>query len=492
MSLGRLIKLSGLALLHGASKPLPSLKQKALNRTANARGIPTKVTQVLATFKKSDAHLKALKAMEALPLEAMVEVLRDDAPQLLTSLESISEGAHPASLGQVHQAEKDGQTFALKLQYPSAVQDMAFDQAWMDRLAQTFATFRQGFGLKAYKRELKEGLQREMDFMSEALTMETFHNHFQNHEGLVIPNPSPKSSGRRHVLMSWEGSEPLEPKKLSKKDTLSLQSSLEHFFLDSLFSLGQVHADPNPGNFGVREEGEQFKWVIYDFGAVHVLDEETRLGLLLLLRMAEDRKGDPYPLLVRLGFDASALEPIREKLLAFIFILFEPFLSDGRFHLDTWNRSKRTHDVLGEQRYQFMVAAPTHWIGLMRALQGFFHYSELLGVGVYLRKKIETYFHRHAQAMAILRDGLEELPLEISQYLHIQVKEGYIEKVKVIFKAECVECLEELMEEDTLKSLQEQDIDIEEIKTQARANSYRPMELFTRQIGEKTIRVFID
>jgi predicted unusual protein kinase regulating ubiquinone biosynthesis (AarF/ABC1/UbiB family) len=254
----------------------------------------------------------------------------------------------------------------------------------------------------------------------------------------------------------------------------------------------EVHADPNPGNFGVRWEGDQVQWVIYDFGAVHALDEETRLGLLLLLKMADDRKGDPFSLLVRLGFDRTALEPIRDNLLAFLTVLFEPFLSEGRFQLNTWNRSNRTRDLLGEHRYQFMIASPAKWIGLMRALQGFFHYSELLGAGVFLRKKLEQHFRRHAQAMTTFRESIEETPVQLSEHLHIQVREGSSEKVKVIFRADCVECLEELMEEETLKSLQDQGINLEDIKSKTRANGYRPMELFTQNVGEKTIRVFID
>lgn len=492
MSLGRLIKLSSLALLHGAAKPLPGLRQKALQKSTNARGIPTKVTQVLATFKNSEEHLQALRDMKALPLEAMLEVLRTDAPELLDELESISEKAHPASLGQVHQVQREGELLALKLQYPGALQDMAFDQAWMERLSQTFSTFKKGFGIEDYKKELREGLEKELDFRAEAEAMTRFHEHFKSIEGLIIPLPIDDLAQQRYLLMTWEESQSLDAEALSERQSLDLQAALDTFFLDSLFSLMEVHADPNPGNFGVRWEGDQVQWVIYDFGAVHALDEETRLGLLLLLKMADDRKGDPFSLLVRLGFDRTALEPIRDNLLAFLTVLFEPFLSEGRFQLNTWNRSNRTRDLLGEHRYQFMIASPAKWIGLMRALQGFFHYSELLGAGVFLRKKLEQHFRRHAQAMTAFRESIEETPVQLSKHLHIQVREGSSEKVKVIFRADCVECLEELMEEETLKSLQDQGINLEDIKSKTRANGYRPMELFTQNVGEKTIRVFID
>jgi len=109
-----------------------------------------------------------------------------------------------------------------------------------------------------------------------------------------------------------------------------------------------------------------------------------------------------------------------------------------------------------------------------------------------VRKKINSYFRQHAYGLEELRNGLEEAPVQISQYLHILVREGQAEKVKVTFKADAVECLEELMEESHLKHLQAQGIDLEAIKSKVRSNGYRPMELFTQDLGNKSIRVYIE
>lgn len=489
-SIGRSLRLSSLTLLRGASKLLPEgklrdgLQEKARRQSLSSRGIPTKLSQILSLRNPKEAA--ALTAMEALPVEEILEVIQEDAPKLLKAMDIISEVGLPASMGQVHRVEMGGREYALKLQYPKALQDLLFDQVWMDRIADTFATFKRGFSLDSYRKEIKESLLLELDYQQEAQSLSTFHEHFKNTPGLLIPAAHSGHSGSRHLLMDWLPSESFDPQQLEHQQKLTITKALESLLVGSIFELGRVHSDPNPGNFGFSVSRGKASLVVHDFGATCEISPQSRRSILEILSMVERGSGDPLPALVEAGFDASALEPIRSNLLAFLAVQVEPFLSEGRMKLSEWNRSQRSADILGDHRFQFMIAAPPAWLGFMRALQGFFHYAQLLGVGVFLRP------HLLPHLRSFTPPPREEKPIPLARRLIIHVREDERDKVRLTLTADAVENLADLMEDDLLQQLNAQKIDLDQIIKEVRVNGYRPMDLFTSRQGTKVVKVTLE
>ncbi len=178
-----------------------------------------------------------------------------------------------ASIGQVHRATTDdGQSVAVKVQYPGV--DAAVDS---DLAHLKFALSASGLikvkrqALNAMFIELKKRLHEELDYCNEADNLRFFSKYYQNHPTVVIPVLIPERSSQRILTMRYEAGDPLESlEELGYSQALRNQIgvSLVEIMADQIFSLHRLHADPNPANFGFRQDG---KIVFYDFGCTKTL-----------------------------------------------------------------------------------------------------------------------------------------------------------------------------------------------------------------------------
>ncbi|MDT3402792.1 ABC1 kinase family protein [Mucilaginibacter terrae] len=178
-----------------------------------------------------------------------------------------------ASIGQVHQAELNGQKLAVKIQYPGVGDSISSDL----KLVKPFAFRLLGMSekeLDIYMREVEERLLEETDYELEVRRSIEFSNACANLENIVFPTYYPELSSKRIITMSWiEGQHLKEFLQTNPSQELrnQLGQALWNFYNFQQHELRAVHADPHPGNFMITPDGNLG---IIDFGCIKEMPED--------------------------------------------------------------------------------------------------------------------------------------------------------------------------------------------------------------------------
>lgn len=506
MNLARAAEYTGALALQGVSGILPDGRARAAVRRAFARnlvsmrGVPMKLSQALSmsgSAEEGRLHREALAALPPLSGSEMLMHLEAVAPGLLESIATFGAEGIAASLGQVHHAlMKDGRDCAVKIRYPGISSEVGLDVKTMNLLLGMFGGLGEGFPIGAYRELFAAELAGELDYRAEARKQAMLRDGCADLGGIVIPRPYPEESGDGHILMDWESS--LSPVRFAAGAGAALKrQALDHlcaFTLRTLFGIGAVHADPNPGNFGFRPSPAGLKAVVYDFGSVVELPAAMPVLLLDLLE-AVLQGTDPYPFLLALGFAAEPLEPIRTRLRAFCDLIFAPFLSGHPLAPKDWNRKERAALILGAQRWNFMIAAPVAIFPLMRAMHGLVYYATLFDAPLHMRPAVGALLaaKRPAAAASAPAPQADDPGFPgAARSLRVEVRRNGIATVSLTFPRNAVERLPDLLDAKTLGRIRARGIRLEGIAEDARRGGFRPMDLFTCEYDGKSIKVWLE
>ena len=503
-SMKRALQYAGLSALGLGGKVLKNKSfNKALNRSmarkmTGMKGVPVKISQIIGMSEResSELHRQALEEIEPMSAKEVRDILSEQTPNLIEGAE-ISEKFYCASLGQVCKLNKDSQDYAVKIQYPDSVENMKLDNKAMSLVTGSFQNFSKGFDMSAYGQVLKEELNQELDYSREVEMQHKFYRIFSANNDIVIPLAMKKYSSSCCIVMSWELSISLEEfkKTASEKQLKEASRLVTDFYLSSILKHGLMHADPNPGNFGFRLIGDKVQLVVYDFGSVVELDREKHLRLLSLFKLCLERK-NPLAALIELDFNKDLLIPVTDKIPAFLSLLLEPFLSEGLFSYSNWQRKEKVKDILGEQRWNFMAAAPAELFLLMRSISGLFYYTEKLTGDIYCLPKLKECLHFFQDELNSIEQSYSVDLLTISHaasnHLIISVKELGTQKVKLTLPAKAIDNLKNFIPADVESKLMEKQISIESLVSEVRKNIYKPQDVFSLKDGEKEILVYLE
>jgi predicted unusual protein kinase regulating ubiquinone biosynthesis (AarF/ABC1/UbiB family) len=228
-----------------------------------------------------------------------------------------------ASIGEVFRGKlHDGTDVAVKVQRPtiqSIVQTDFRSLSIIIWFAEHFAPVPKGFiSFRMLYKELKQVIERELDFQKEMETAIHFEQRFAAMSGLKIPKVYKELCTSKVLVMEWvDGSrvtdvEYLERNEINRNE---LVQRLFRVFLPQWLEAGMFHADPHAGNVHVKSDGTL---VLLDFGMVGEISKadathfQSLLEAILLKNYAKAAE-----VLVNLGFllPEANLKPI-EKLLA--------------------------------------------------------------------------------------------------------------------------------------------------------------------------------
>jgi predicted unusual protein kinase regulating ubiquinone biosynthesis (AarF/ABC1/UbiB family) len=174
---------------------------------------------------------------------------------------------HAASIGQVHEAYKDGQKMAVKIQYPGVADAIHSDIQMVKPLAARLIGVPTKF-LDYYTEEFEQRLIEECDYTLELENGLLAKAAFKDFDNIIIPNYYKHLSNQRVLSMEWIDAMPLQQyieteKDQTKKDALG--QSLVDFVFHQIHTLKRFHADPHPGNFLVTKDNQL---VVLDFGCM--------------------------------------------------------------------------------------------------------------------------------------------------------------------------------------------------------------------------------
>ncbi len=170
-----------------------------------------------------------------------------------------------ASLGQVHRAvSMDGQSLAIKIQYPGIAKTIEGDVDLIRRLLGPLIPDKH---LIPTIDEIAARLHEEVDYLQEAENLNFFFDSLQM-DGINIPQVHPELTSCTVLTTTLMHGKPLDlwlagsPPQQARDSVAQL---LNELLTQSLYNLHTIHADPNPGNFIIGDDGTIG---LVDFGCV--------------------------------------------------------------------------------------------------------------------------------------------------------------------------------------------------------------------------------
>jgi len=248
---------------------------------SNLKGSALKVAQMLsmdrgilpAAFSDqfSQAQHKAPPLSGPLIVKTFKQYLDRSPQELFDHFEM--KATHAASIGQVHKAVKNGETLAVKIQYPGVGDSVVSDLNMVRPVA------RQMFGwkdqdLSVYFEEVKARLIEETDYELELNRSMEISEQCKDLPNLVFAQYYPEYSAERIITMSWLQGHHLDDflaLNPNQEVRNSIGQALWDFYNYQIHQLRQMHADAHPGNYLFREDGSV---AILDFGCVKVIPEQ--------------------------------------------------------------------------------------------------------------------------------------------------------------------------------------------------------------------------
>ncbi|PZW39127.1 ABC1 family protein [Mesonia algae] len=184
-----------------------------------------------------------------------------------------SNSINAASIGQVHQATKDGKKLAVKIQYPGVAESISSDLAMVKPIATRMFNL-QGSDSDKYFKEVEGKLIEETDYILEVKQSKHISQKCAQIEGLRFPKYYEDLSSEKIITMDWmQGQHLSEFTKtdFKKEDGDKIGQALWDFYMYQMHELKAVHADPHPGNFLVDKDKNL---IAIDFGCIKEVPEE--------------------------------------------------------------------------------------------------------------------------------------------------------------------------------------------------------------------------
>lgn len=178
-----------------------------------------------------------------------------------------------ASIGQVHKATLDGQTFAVKIQYPGVRESIRSDLKMVRPIATAMFKINPR-EMDQYMGEVESKLFEETDYILElerSTEIPSLCSHLKN---VIFPNYYEEYSAERILVMDWMDGKHLRDwlkTDPSQDDRNKIGQALWDFYNYQIHRLKMVHADPHPGNFIISPDNQL---VVIDFGCVKVIPED--------------------------------------------------------------------------------------------------------------------------------------------------------------------------------------------------------------------------
>ena len=184
-----------------------------------------------------------------------------------------AQSKNAASIGQVHQATKDGKKLAVKIQYPGVADSISSDLSIVKPIALRMFNLK-GKDTDKYFKEVENKLLEETDYQLELKQSQWIADQCEAIPFLRFPAYYPEYSSEKILTMDWmEGlhiSEYVSAQPQDREMNHRLGQTLWDFYMFQIHHLKKVHADPHPGNFLIDES---YNLVALDFGCVKAIPD---------------------------------------------------------------------------------------------------------------------------------------------------------------------------------------------------------------------------
>ena len=334
-----------------------------------------------------------------------------------------------ASLGQVYRAKYKARDVAVKISRPNIEETIGKNIYIVKKLlpiATRFIDENLRFSAEGMLSQFIETVDEEMDYRTEARNLIDIKNNLKEDTSVIIPKVYLDRTSRHVITLDYlPGTKITDIRTLNQHniDRAKLVYRIHRLFFKMLLRHSIFHADPHPGNISVTNNGTI---ILYDFGMVGRLDDETRRRLVRLYLGLIDK--DPVrttDVLIELGtLEASVDRRLVEKGLE---------LSIQSLHGKKVDRMevKALQDLANKTLSRFPFRLPKNLALYMRMasiLEGIYHYHnvrfQFVRVLVNLLEEEglikDAYFEEFKRYVSRFAKGIEvssELAPMIKQYL---------------------------------------------------------------------------
>ena len=314
-----------------------------------------------------------------------------------------------ASLGQVYLAKYAGEKVIVKVSRPNIeriIEDDIYVLKKILPLATRFIDPNLRFSAEGMMAQFIETVHEEMDYRIEAENLLTIKRNLVDDTSVIIPDVFLDRTTKHVLTMKYvPGVKITDIAKLDEKgiDREKLVVRVHRLFFKMLLHHNIFHADPHPGNISVADDSHL---ILYDFGMVGRLDNDTRIRLIrLYLSMIDKDPERTVNVLIELG----TLEPTVNRYIVERGIALSIESLHGR-HVDNME-VKALVELANKTMSRFPFRLPKNLALYMRM-------SSILE-GIYYHHKVPFKF------VKVLAGLLEEEGL---------VRDAYIEEIKVSAK----------------------------------------------------------
>jgi predicted unusual protein kinase regulating ubiquinone biosynthesis (AarF/ABC1/UbiB family) len=327
-----------------------------------------------------------LDVLESLQDDVLPEPFSDVRPILekeLGSPDEVFDYFNPASisgasLGQVYRAGYKGQDVVVKISRPNIEETIGQNIYILKKLlpiATRFIDENLRFSAEGMLSQFIETVYEEMDYRIEARNLLEIKNNLKNDKSVIIPKIYLDRTSRHVITLEYlPGIKVTDIKTLDQHDIdrAKLVYRIHRLFFKMLLRHSIFHADPHPGNISITSNGTI---ILYDFGMVGRLDDETRRRLVRLYLGLVDK--DPVrttDVLMELGtLETSVDRRLVEKGLE---------LSIQSLHGKKVDRMevKALQDLANKTLSRFPFRLPKNLALYMRMasiLEGIYHYHDV-------------------------------------------------------------------------------------------------------------------
>jgi predicted unusual protein kinase regulating ubiquinone biosynthesis (AarF/ABC1/UbiB family) len=298
-----------------------------------------------------------------------------------------------ASLGQVHRAATGGGVhLAVKLQYPGIAKSIESDLSLLRGMLGPLIEREQ---LRTTLDEIAARLREEVDYLQEADNLRYFARHLQM-DGICIPQVQADLSASTVLTTTLMPGCPLDVWLRGNPGQAAIDhiaEQLNAMMIKSIYELGVIHADPNPGNFIIADD---LTIGLVDFGCIKRLAPDfVEQYRQLVAAVAHHEDDTHFQRMMQLGMvppdlDQATLHRVQEVSCAlrdWFGRLFVDATFDFKAHPDFIAQGKavmhRYHDL-----YRHMKVIPD-FIFLDRTRYGLLRLFEMMGARVSFRNPYE-------------------------------------------------------------------------------------------------------
>ena len=192
-----------------------------------------------------------------------------------------------ASLGQVYLARYNGKDVIVKVSRPNIEHIVEKDIFFLKKilpLATRFIDPNLRFSAEGMLSQFIETIHEEMDYRIEAENLITIKHNLRNDKMIIIPNVILERTSKHVLTLEYiPGIKITDIEKLEAMgiDREKLVMRVHRVFFKMLLRHTIFHADPHPGNISVAPDSGG-AIILYDFGMVGRIDNETRIMLIRL------------------------------------------------------------------------------------------------------------------------------------------------------------------------------------------------------------------